>query len=157
MARGSVCAGRPIEPNLCRRRLRFRSFSPNFFVFPPLRDFSRTKDLEEDSLAFIIFLFFGAFRKNRTCCIFWLPGKRRGLSKMTLAYDYFSFHCDFFIGKPPSSSSSSSLAASSSSSCFDHDALSYKMQFDDEQMMEAYRVPSHYMNSDAILSPDTVS
>ena len=86
-----------------------------------------------------------------------MPGKRRGLSKMTLAYDYFSFHCDFFIGKPPSSSSASSLAASSSSSCFDHDALSYKMQFDDEQMMEAYRVPSHYMTSDAILSPDTVS
>ena len=84
-------------------------------------------------------------------------GKLRSLLKMALAYDYFSFHCDFFIGKQSSSASLAASASSSSSSCFDHDPLSYKMQFDDEQMMEAYRVPSHYMTSEATLSPDTVS
>ena len=66
---------------------------------------------------------------------------------MTLTYDYLCFHCDF-TGKPTSTSSTS---------CYEQDPLAFKMHFEDvNNLMDSYRVPTHYMSTDATLSPDTV-
>jgi hypothetical protein len=68
--------------------------------------------------------------------------------KMTLTFgtNCYCFYCDF-TGKP-----------SSSSGCYDSESGSgsSRFNFEDDQMVTAYRVPSHYLNSDPTLSPDTV-